>query len=82
MYQRKKLPQDFILSLEQNKTCVEEMIEFIDGIHKVTTLPLMKEMQCVGALVMITEKTSYYMVDETILEFAKNIIEREGEECV
>ncbi len=81
-YQRKKLPEDFVFSIQQNKEYTEEMISFVYDVQKITAFPLLKEMQCIGALIMISEETSYYKIDQGLLEFVKNIIEREVESCV
>lgn len=82
LYQRKELPKDLLLLLQQNRMIIEEMIDFAGETRKVTALPLQLEMQCIGALMMISEQTPYYMVDETLLEFVKNVIEQELEACV
>lgn len=81
-YQRKELPKELILSLQQNRTYTEEMVDFIDEKKKVTVRPLMQEMKCIGALVMISETTAYYMIDESLIDFVKNIIEQEINACV
>jgi hypothetical protein len=80
-YQRKQLPQDFLLSLKQNRYYKEEMMLFLGDQHKVTTFPIMKDNQCVGAFIMLTQQTPYYMIEESLLEFVIEIIEQEISIC-
>lgn len=82
IYQRKAIPKDLSLALQQNRSFQEEIIEFIDGSKKVTTLLLKHEMNCIGALIMLSETTAYYMIDGSLLEFVRNIIEQEIDACV
>lgn len=81
-YQRKEIPKDLSLALKQNRSFQEEIMQFIDSSKKVTILQLKQEMKCIGALIMLSEETAYYMVDESLLEFVKNIIEQEIDACV
>lgn len=79
-YQRKVLSKDLKL-LIQNQT-IEQKIDFISGEQIVTIFPLCHEQVCLGALIMLTNQTPYYMVEQTLLEFVKNIIEQEIRSCV
>jgi len=81
-YQRKEIPKDLSLALQQDRFLQEEMIKFEGRNQKITVLPLHQEMNVIGALLMLSETTAYYMVDESLLEFVKNIIEQEIDACV
>lgn len=80
-YQRKPITKDFRLLIEQQNQIVEQMMEFIDGEQKITFLPLAQEQSSLGALLMISNQTPYYMMDKALLEFVKEVIEQEIEEC-
>ena len=57
------------------------MLEFVDDVEKVTILPLKGTQENLGALLMLTDETPYYMIDETLLQFVKEVIEQEMETC-
>ncbi len=81
-YQRKQIPNDLQLMIQQRKKQVEITMSFVDGKHTVTIFPLVVEQESQGALLMLTKQTPYYQIDETLLEFVKKMIEREIEACV
>ena len=47
-----------------------------------TLFPLKQENQVIGGLLMLSEQTPFYKVDETLIEFVKNVIEQEIDACV
>ena len=53
----------------------------VDDVEKVTILPLKGTQENLGALLMLTDETPYYMIDETLLQFVKEVIEQEMETC-
>lgn len=57
-------------------------MDFFGQEEKVTIYPLSQEAESVGALLMLTRQTPYYTMDETLLEFIKDVIEQEIESCV
>ena len=81
-YQRKELPKDLSFSLSQLRECTEELMEFVSKERKVTVIPLTQGSQCVGSFIMISEQTPYYMIDESLLEFVKEVMEQEIDACV
>ena len=82
IYQRRLLPNDLILMMNQHKKQIETMMSFAGEEEKITMLPIIIEQECQGALMMLKKQTAYYMIDEALLEFVKNIIEQEIESCV
>lgn len=82
IYQRKTLPKDLSLALCQQRQYIEEMMEFVHKERKVSLFPLMQGNQCVGSFIMISEQTPYYMLDESLLEFVREVIEQEIDACV
>lgn len=81
-YQRKKLPLEMRDALLQEGTWVEKECVFEKQKHKITLYPLKQESQVIGGLLMFGEQTPYYKVDETLIDFVKNIIEQEIDACV
>ncbi len=81
-YQRKMLPKDLTLLIEQQEKQIEITMDFFDESQKITIYPLINGQECQGALLMITKQTPYYMMDETLLEFVNEVIEQEIEACV
>ncbi|UTY37894.1 hypothetical protein NMU03_09190 [Allocoprobacillus halotolerans] len=47
-----------------------------------TIFPLLYEQQIQGALLMLSHQTPYYLMDQALLDFVKDIIEEEIESCV
>ena len=47
-----------------------------------TIYPLLCEQEIQGALIMLSHQTPYYLMDQTLLDFVKDIIEEEIESCV
>lgn len=82
IYQRKRLTQELSLIIKGQEKRIEEMFELVDETQKITVIPLINGQESHGALVMITKQTPYYMMDETLLEFVKNVIEQEIDACV
>jgi len=80
-YQRKLLSQEMQLLLQQEKT-IEKEIFFLDETKKISFFPLKKELKVIGALMMISEQTPYYLIEESLIDFVKNVIEQEIESCV
>ncbi len=81
-YQRKPISKDFQLFIKNQEERIEESMEFIDGEHKVSLMPLVNEQVSQGALIMLTKETPYYMIDKTLLEFVRDVIEQEIDACV
>lgn len=81
-YQRKSLSKELILALQQSRSMIEESVEFIHEQEKITVFPLIQGNECLGSLIMITKRTPYHMMNESLLEFVKDIIEREIDACV
>lgn len=81
-YQRKQIPDDLHLFIEQQQKQIEVTMSFIDGEYQVTLLPLVVEQESQGAFIMLTKQTPYYQIDETLLKFIKSIIEQEMMACV
>ena len=67
---------------ENQEKQIEVMMDFFGQEEKVTIYPLSQEAESVGALLMLTRQTPYYTMDETLLEFIKDVIEQEIESCV
>ncbi|MEG0276249.1 MAG: AbrB/MazE/SpoVT family DNA-binding domain-containing protein [Coprobacillus sp.] len=82
VYQRKHISQDLSFIIKGQEKRIEEMFELVDDPQKLTILPLVNGQESQGALIMITKQTPYYMMDETLLEFVKEVIEQEIEACV
>ena len=82
LYQRKPISKDLSLAIRQGRSFKEEMVEFIGETRKLTVFPIMNHHQCAGALMMISQKTPYYMIDESLMIFVKEVIEQEIEACV
>ena len=76
-YQRKPITKDFALMIEKEEDTIETMLEFVDDVEKVTILPLKGTQENL----MLTDETPYYMIDETLLQFVKEVIEQEMETC-
>ena len=81
-YQRKKLSNDLSWMISQNRIIKEEMIDYLDAKHTLTLFPLLYENKVIGSLMMLTQSTPYYMIDEDLLMFTKDIIEQEINACV
>lgn len=81
-YQRKTLSQDIKLLFQQNDNTIEKEIFFLDGMKKISLFPLKQESKIIGAIMMISEQTPYYMMEDTLIDFVKNVIEQEIDECV
>lgn len=81
-YQRKPLPKDIVLSVRQGKQYKEETISFLGEERQMTIFPLYNHVTCVGSFIIIKEKTPYYMMDESLLLFVKDVIEQEIDACV
>lgn len=80
-YQRKAITKDCSLMIQKEVPTIEAMMEFMDETQKVTILPLNGGQENIGALFMLTDETPYYMIDETLLQFVKEVIEQEIEAC-
>ena len=72
---------DVEIMIEKEEDTIETMLEFVDDVEKVTILPLKGTQENLGALLMLTDETPYYMIDETLLQFVKEVIEQEMETC-
>lgn len=81
-YQRKPISDELLLALKEEMTIQDQEMKLINDIQKMTVIPLKKENVVEGAIIMLCENTPYYKVDETLLEFAKSIIEQEIDACV
>ena len=81
-YQRKAISSEIKLAFKEREMIKEEEMELLGEKKIITILPLKKENEIVGGLVMLSEQTPYYMVDEDLLDFTKRIIEQEIESCV
>lgn len=81
-YQRKPISKDLRLLIENQKQVIEQMMEFNGSEQSVTIFPLIQEQTSLGALLMITHQTPYYMMDQALLEFVKEVIEQEIKACV
>ena len=81
-YQRRELSKDFLLLLQKKEQQIEITMEFYGKEEKVTIFPLLYEQVVQGALVMLSHQTPYYLMDQTLLEFVRDIIEEELESCV
>lgn len=81
-YQRRELSKDFLLLLQKREQQIEITMEFYGKEEKVTIFPLLYEQVVQGALVMLSHQTPYYLMDQTLLEFVRDIIEEELESCV
>lgn len=81
-YQRKAISKDLSLLIEKQEKQIEVTMDFFNETRKVTIYPLINGQECQGALLMISEQTPYYMMDETLLGFIKEVIEQEIEACV
>lgn len=82
IYQRKNLSQDIKLLLQQEDNTIEKEIFFLDEIKKISLFPLKRESKVIGAIMMMSEQTPYYMIDESLIDFVKNVIEQEIDACV
>ncbi len=82
LFQRKPLPKDIVLSIKQGKHYKEETILFLNEERQITIFPLYNHSICVGSFIIIKEKTPYYMMDESLLLFVKDVIEQEIDACV
>lgn len=80
-YQRKSLPKEVVDALNEDETWKEKDLH-LEGNQKVTLFPLKQESQVIGGLLMLSEQTPFYKVDETLIEFVKNVIEQEIDACV
>ena len=81
-YQRRDLTKDFLLLLDQKEQHIETTVEFYGKQEQVTIYPLLCEQEIQGALIMLSHQTPYYLMDQTLLDFVKDIIEEEIESCV
>ncbi|MFR7590463.1 MAG: AbrB/MazE/SpoVT family DNA-binding domain-containing protein [Longibaculum sp.] len=81
-YQRKKLSQDLIDIMERQEKQIEVFTRLSEQEVKLSLIPLVNAQEIQGALLIITKQTAYYMMDEALLEFIKNVIEQEIEACV
>ena len=81
-YQRKTLPKDIALSISGGKQYKEENVLFLNEEQVMTIFPLYNHSMCVGSFIIIKEKTPYYMMDESLLMFVKDVIEQEIDACV
>ena len=78
-YQRRDLTKDFLLLLDQKEQHIETTMEFYGKQEQVTIYPLLCEQEIQGALIMLSHQTPYYLMDQTLLDFVKDIIEEEIE---
>ena len=81
-YQRRELSKDFLLQLQKREQQIEITMEFYGKEEKVTIFPLLYEQVVQGALLMLSHQTPYYLIDQALLEFVRDIIEEELESCV
>lgn len=80
-YQRKPLTKEMILSLQQSPI-IEKRMEFVGKERLITIIPLHQGIECIGSIIMITKQTPYHMMNETLFNFVKDIIEKEIDACV
>ncbi len=80
-YQKKKLDSELSLLLNQQEEIVEKEMDFFGTEEKVTVIPLISEQKSLGSLIMLTKRTPYYKMDETLITFIKGVIEQEIEHC-
>lgn len=81
-YQRRDLTKELLLQLKKKEQQIEMTMDFYGKEEKVTIFPLLCEQEIQGALIMLSHQTPYYLMDQTLLEFVKDIIEEEIEACV
>lgn len=81
-YQRRELSRDVTYMFKKKERQVEVPINFFGKEEQVTCLPLLCEQNIQGALLMLTKQTPYYLIDSSLLDFVKEIIEQEMETCV
>ena len=81
-YQRMKLDNDFIRMINQKKTIIESDMNFAHEKNIVTIMPILFEQNPFGAIIMLTLKTPYINIERGVLEFVREVIEQEIEECV
>lgn len=81
-YQRKPISKDLKRVIESQEKQIEGMVYLLDSDEKLTVLPLINEQESQGALLMLTKQTPYYMMDESLLEFVRDVIEQEMRSCV
>lgn len=80
-YQRKTLPIEMKEALIRDEFFKEKEFN-LTGYQKVTLFPLKQESRVIGGLLMFSEQTPFYKVDETLITFVKNVIEQEIDACV
>lgn len=81
-YQKKDMSKDLILMIKNKEQKIEASMEFLEENCQLTVFPLSYEQESQGALLMITHQTPYYMMDEGLLMFVRDVIEQEIEACV
>lgn len=81
-YQRRPIPNDLKLLIQSQENHIETSMELYGTHLSVSIIPLIHELNSQGALLMMTEKTPYYYMNEDLLMFVKDVIEQEIEACV
>lgn len=80
-YQRKQIHTELALVIENQEKQIEKPLELIEEVEILSVFPLVHGQDSQGALLMITNQTPYAMMDETLVEFVKYVIEQEMKSC-
>ena len=81
-YQRMKLDDELLRMIKGKKTVIEYEMMFSHEKNIVSIVPIVFEQKIFGAIIMLTLKTPYMSMESGVLEFVKDVIEQEIEECV
>lgn len=81
-YQRMKLDDELLRMIKGKKTVIEYEMMFAHEKNIISIVPIVFEQKIFGAIIMLTLKTPYMSMESGVLEFVKDVIEQEIEECV
>ncbi len=81
-YQRMKLDDELLRMVKGKKIVIEYEMMFGHEKNIISIIPIIFEQKTFGAIIMLTLKTPYMNMESGVLEFVKDVIEQEIEECV
>ncbi len=81
-YQRMKIDDEMLRMILSKKNIIEYEMMISHDKNRVTIIPIMFEQNPFGAIIMLTMKTPYVNIESGVLDFVREVIEQEIEECV
>ncbi len=80
-FQKQELSEEMKCIIERQEACIEHEMNVLYHKEKVTIYPITYNSELLGAFVILTQETPYYMMDNVLIEFIIKIIKQEMSTC-